>query len=136
VPTDIPSALRQRVTERAADRCEYCLMPQAMSLHRHEPDHIVPRQHGGETQEDNLALACLRCNRYKGPNIGSFDPLTGNLVPFFNPRTQEWSDHFALEDAVIRPLTAEARVTVKLLRLNDEDRAKERERLLAVNLYG
>ncbi len=35
---------------------------------------------------DNLALACLRCNRHKGPNVGSFDPLTGQLTPFFNPR--------------------------------------------------
>ncbi|MGE0683500.1 MAG: HNH endonuclease [Candidatus Binatia bacterium] len=30
----------------------------------------MPRRHGGETHERNLALACLRCNRYKGPNVG------------------------------------------------------------------
>ena len=79
--------LRQFVFERANSRCEYCLFPQAFSVHRHEPDHIMPLQHGGTTDENNLALACLRCNRNKGPNVGSFDPLTGLLTPFFNPRT-------------------------------------------------
>ena len=94
---DIPADLRQLVIDRAGNRCEYCLLPQAAALHKHEPDHIVPIQNGGETNEHNLALACLRCNRYKGPNVGSFDPLTGKLVPFFNPRIHRWADHFRLE---------------------------------------
>jgi 5-methylcytosine-specific restriction endonuclease McrA len=61
--SDVPASLRQLVAERAAYRCEYCLLPQAVVLHRHEPDHIVPIQHGGETHENNLALACLCCNQ-------------------------------------------------------------------------
>ena len=71
---DIPAALRRLVTERAGGRCEYCLMPQSASAFAHEPDHIIPVQHGGKTEIGNLALACLRCNRHKGPNVGSFDP--------------------------------------------------------------
>lgn len=67
--------------------------------------------------------------------MGSFDPQTGKLVPFFNPRTQDWAKHFELDGAMIRPLTAEARVTVKILRLNDEDRVAERQRLLEVGLW-
>ena len=134
--SDIPAALRRHVAERAKHRCEYCLLPQAAALHQHEPDHIVPRQHGGETQEDNLALACLRCNRYKGPNVGSYDSVTGVLVPLFNPRCQAWADHFLLDGAVIRPLTPEARVTEKLLRLNDQERVDERRRLLTVGRFG
>ena len=133
---DISTQLRQWVAKRANYRCEYCLLPQSVSLHKHEPDHLVPRQHGGETEENNLALACLRCNRYKGPNIGSFDPQTGVLVPFYNPRTQNWSEHFALEGTIIRPLTAEARVTVSILRLNDAERVEELQKLLEVGLYG
>ena len=133
--SDIPAALRRRVAERAGYRCEYCLLPQAAALYQHEPDHILPRQHGGETEQHNLALACLRCNRYKGPNVGSFDPVTGVLVPLFNPRTQAWADHFLLDGAVIRPLTPEARVTERLLRLNEEDRVIERQRLLAAGRY-
>ena len=126
---DISSKLRELVRERAKYRCEYCLMPEFATLHKHEPDHIVPRQHGGKTDAQNLALACMRCNRFKGTNVGSFDPLTGDLVPFFDPRTQVWKEHFLLEKARIEPLTAEARVTLKILRINDDYRILERETL-------
>jgi hypothetical protein len=131
----IPPSLRQLVFERAEGRCEYCLLPQAVVAYKHEPDHIIPRQHDGQTTADNLALACSRCNRYKGYNVGSFDPESGDLVPFFNPRTQVWSTHFRLEGAFILPLTPAGRVTVKMLHFNDADRVEERERLLAFNLY-
>ncbi len=82
----ISRALRELVRKRANYCCEYCLMPETAALHKHEPDHIIPRQHGGKTEAANLAFACMRCNRYKGPNIGSFDEQTGDLTPFFNPR--------------------------------------------------
>ncbi len=134
MPLELSNHLRRLVSDRAENRCEYCLLPQAAALFKHEPDHIVSSQHGGETNESNLALACMRCNRYKGPNIGSIDPLTGKLVSFFNPRIHDWKDYFELEGAVIRPLTPEARVTVKIFRLNDEDRVEERLRLLATGL--
>jgi hypothetical protein len=80
-------------------------------------------------------LACARCNRFKGYNVGSYDPKTGALVPFYNPRQQEWSVHFRLEGAIIQPLTAKGRVTAKMLRLNDPERVEERERLIEVELY-
>lgn len=131
---NISPKLRQLVRTRADNRCEYCLLPQSVALHKHEPDHIIPRQHEGKTESDNLALACMRCNRYKGPNVGSFDPHTGKLVPFFDPRTQEWSDHFEIRNAIIHPLSAEARVTVKILRLNNPERVAERQRLIEAGL--
>ena len=131
----IPASLRHLVIERGNGRCEYCLMPQSACAFEHEPDHVVPIQHGGKTEVDNLALACLRCNRRKGPNVASFDPETGELAPLFNPRRQNWRDHFQWEGAIIRPLTAEARVTVKILQLNDAHRVEERERLIALGLY-
>ena len=131
----VSTDLRRLVTERAGNSCEYCLLPQTIALHRHEPDHIVPLQHGGITGKENLALSCMRCNRLKGPNVGSFDPETGNLVPFFNPRKQKWNDHFKIEEARIVPLTAEARVTVKILRLNDEDRLAERKCMIEAGLF-
>jgi hypothetical protein len=132
---DVPASLRRLVFERASGRCEYCLLPQPASAFQHEPDHIVPLQHDGKTEADNLALACLRCNRHKGSNVGSFDPETGTLVPFFNPRTQKWHEHFQLDSAVIHPLTPHARVTVKILRLNDEKRIQERQRLIELGLF-
>jgi hypothetical protein len=135
MPETLSPDLRQLVFDRAEGRCEYCLLPQGVAAHKHEPDHIIPKQHDGETQADNLALACVRCNRYKGYNVGSFDPETGELVPFYNPRTQVWSVHFQLEGALIRPLTPEGRVTAKMLHFNDADRVEERQRLIAVKLY-
>ncbi len=132
---DIPETLRRRVIERAGGRCEYCLIPQSAGAFPHEPDHITPLRHDGKTEADNLALACIRCNRRKGPNVGSFYPETGGLVPFYNPRTHQWQDHFRLDGALIQPLTPEARVTVKLLRLNDAQRIDERERLIALKMY-
>lgn len=131
----VSGSLRRLVIERANERCEYCLLPQSASLHKHEPDHIIPRQHGGSTSFENLALACFRCNRHKGPNLGSLDPDTGELVGLYNPRRHRWADHFRIEDGVIQPLTPEARVTVIVLRLNRDERVAERRRLITAGLY-
>lgn len=131
----LSSSIRVLVAQRADYRCEYCLVPMAFATHQHEPDHIIPVQHGGDSDDQNLAFACFRCNRNKGPNVGSFDPVTGTLTPFFNPRLHQWEKHFVWSDAVILPLTPEARVTIKILRLNDEDRLQERRRLMQLNLY-
>jgi hypothetical protein len=132
---EISAELRRLVFDRANGRCEYCLLAQVLTGHRHQPDHIVPIQHDGPTSAENLALACIRCNRHKGPNVGSFDPETGQLVPFFNPRTQQWEDHFRIEGFLVQPLTPEARVTVKIFRLNDSLRVEERSQLIALGLY-
>lgn len=32
-------------------------------------EHIVPRHHGGDDRESNLALACARCNQQKGRTL-------------------------------------------------------------------
>ena len=80
--SSISLEIRKLVFERPSSKCEYCLFPQKVATHKHEPNHIIPIQHGGATEDQNLALACMRCNRYKGPNPGSFDPETGDLVQF------------------------------------------------------
>ena len=135
MPEAVPAALRRQVFERARGRCEYCLLPQAATVHPHEPDHIIPRQHDGQTTAEILALACFRCNRHKGPNIGSFDPETGQLVAFFDPRRHACETHFELDGPAIRPLTPQARVTVRILGLNDAPRVEERRQLIAAGLY-
>ncbi len=84
---------------------------------------------------ENLALACPYCNRAKSTDLGSIDPETNQLTPFFNPRTQHWQEHFTLAGATIMPLTAEGRVTVFILQFNHPDRVQERERLLAIGQY-
>lgn len=133
--TYIPTALRQIVQERAGGRCEYCLYRQEMSFLAFEVEHIIAEKHGGATTADNLALACPYCNRFKGTDLGSLDPETGQLTPFFNPRTQRWDDHFRLDAARIVPLTPEGRVTVAILQLNHPDRIMERQRLIQAGKY-
>jgi hypothetical protein len=132
MPSEVSGSLRRLIAQRANYRCEYCLLPETAALHRHEPDHIIPRQHNGETHENNLAFACVRCNHDKGPNVGSFDPFTGLLVPLFNPRKHLWSAYFTWDNATIRPLTPEGRVTITILHLNDPERVAERQQLMAV----
>jgi hypothetical protein len=82
-------AIRQLVCDRAGNRCEYCLLPQKYApVVRFHVEHIRARQHGGDDAPANRALACPHCNRFKGPNLTSFDPETDALVPLFNPRMQ------------------------------------------------
>lgn len=131
----IPPELRQFVFQRANGRCEYCHIHQDASPFTHEIDHIVARKHGGQTVPENLALACLACNRRKGSDLTTIDPLTAVVIPLFNPRVQRWPDHFVLHEAVIDGLTPIGRGTVFLLALNASDRLIRRETLLAEGLY-
>jgi hypothetical protein len=131
----ISESLRREITERAGSRCEYCLIHQSDSFYRHEIDHIIPQKHRGETSEQNLCLACLDCNRHKGSDFGSFDPDTGQITALFNPRTQVWTEHFQLQGAQILPVTAEGRVTVFVLNMNDGMRIRIRRILLNAGRY-
>lgn len=131
----IPLALRRRVVERAASKCEYCLRPQWFSVLNHHVDHIVAVKHGGETNEDNLCLCCAHCNRHKGSDLTSIDPLTGQITILFHPRRHRWSEHFRLRDGEIEGITPEGRTTVRILRFNDPDQVEARVQLMASGRY-
>lgn len=133
--TRISAHLRRNVRERAGERCEYCLLADADGYFSHEPDHVIAEKHGGATTFDNLAWSCFDCNRFKGSDIASLDPASGELVPLFNPRTQRWSDHFQLAGPVIVALTAMGRATERLLKLNLPARIEVRETLARVGRY-
>ena len=128
--TDL-ATLHTEVAERAGRRCEYCHLPEDASWAIHEVDHVIARKHGGTTDLDNLAYACLDCNRHKGTDLASLDPQTGQITQLFNPRTQKWDDHFRLTgDGTIAPLTAEGRTTAALLKFNDPLRVQIRADLI------
>ncbi|MFZ0593981.1 MAG: HNH endonuclease [Bryobacteraceae bacterium] len=121
-------AIKELVRRRAGNACEYCRIPQeATPLISFHIEHIVSRQHGGSDAPDTLALACDRCNAYKGPNLTSIDPHTNAVVPLFNPRLDTWGDHFAVRDGYITGLTAKGRATVRLLNMNAPRRVELRE---------
>lgn len=123
--------LRAAVRQRASQRCEYCRIHELDTFFGCEIDHVISRKHGGESAEDNLALACVYCNRNKGTDIAALDPSNGELVRLYHPRVDRWEDHFRLEEdgCTIAPLSAIGRVTVRLLKLNTEERLLERRAL-------
>lgn len=133
--TYIPETLRILVFKRAFGCCEYCLLNEEYTIKHHEVDHIYAEKHGGETLEANLCLSCVDCNRYKGTDLASLDPLTREPVFLFHPRRDKWPDHFKLDGAGIEPITPAARATVKLLHINDIDRVGERAALLKLGRY-
>jgi len=135
VTTYVPAALRAVVIARAGERCEYCQLPQIASFAPLEIGHIIAEKHGGMTEEQNLALACSLCNRYKGTDLGSLDPLNGHLVPFFHPRNDRWSAHFRLVEGILLPRSARGRVTTQVLRLNTPERVAERLLLIKAGSY-
>src|ERR1700689_2087305 len=91
---EIDAALRDLVRLRAASLCEYCRISERLTLAEHEIDHVIAIKHGGQAVAENLALCCTVCNRFKGSDIASIDPETGQLTPLFHPRLDRWSDHF------------------------------------------
>jgi hypothetical protein len=112
-------ATRQAVRRRARSRCEYCRIHQDdVPFLRHQVEHIIPRQHGGGDDFANLALACYRCNKFKGPNLSAFDPRSRKLVRLFNPRRQRWPDHFSIRGVLVLGRTRVGRATVELLCMN------------------
>jgi hypothetical protein len=110
-------------------------MPESATFAAHEIDHIIAQKHGGQTTLENLALACMLCNKYKGSDLTSVDPETGSIVPLYHPRRQRWTEHFQLQGAFFIPLTPTGRVTVRLLQLNHVDRIEEREFLIEVGVF-
>jgi len=117
----IPAHLRGQIAERDGHRCSYCRSPELVGVPM-VIDHVIPQKAGGTTDVNNLALACYRCNEFKGARLNAVDPQTNETVPLFNPCTQEWHRHFAWSDdgLFIAGLTAVGRATVEALRLNNE----------------
>ena len=131
----IPAAMRRAVRERAHGSCEYCLLAEDDAYFPHEPDHITSLKHRGQSIRDNLVWSCFDCTRFKGSNIASLDPLSGDLVPLFNPREDRWYQHFQIVAGEILPLTPMGRATAALLKFNLPQRVEVRASLAQANRY-
>lgn len=116
------SATRAAVRERAAHRCEYCQLHQNDSpLATLHVEHIIPRQHGGTDELENLSLACIDCNLHKGPNLTGIDPESNSVTTLFHPRRDLWEEHFAWHGLYLVGRTAVGRVTVRVLQMNSAE---------------
>jgi hypothetical protein len=106
-------------------------MPQAVSTLKLTVDHVVAVQHHGPDEAENLALACIVCNRHKGPNLSGIDPETGAVITLFNPRSQSWQQHFSWRGAILAGLTDHGRATIDVLAINAPERVAVRLALTA-----
>ena len=131
----VSNAVRELVIHRAASTCEYCRVHDRYATFSYQVDHVIAKKHGGTDHPSNLAYSCAQCNRYKGSDIASIDPDSGELVFLYNPRTQQWNDHFRIDGFVITPLTSVARATVNLLQFNQIDRLLLRQELASQDNY-
>ncbi len=130
----ISTKLRKLIADRANDCCEYCLQPESLSFVSHQADHIISEKHGGETTENNLAFACILCNKYKGSDIATLDQETGEITALFSPRKDSWSKHFQINnEGFFSSTTAIGRGTIRLLKLNQIERIEERKLMIAHN---
>lgn len=118
------------VRRRANNRCEYCHLPQVGHEERFSVDHVIAKQRLKDDSTDNLALSCLRCNLFKGPNLSGLDPADKSIVTLFNPRGQNWSDHFQWNGPILVGRTPVGRATIMTLRMNAPQRVRLRRALL------
>lgn len=132
--TYISADLRRHAKQQANNACEYCLIHEDDTFFGCHIDHVISEKHGGKTEASNLAVACTFCNLHKGSDIASLSS-EGELTRFFNPRTDQWTDHFGLKGALVYGLTPIGEVTVRILKINHSDRILEREALIAVGRY-
>jgi 5-methylcytosine-specific restriction endonuclease McrA len=121
MPLDrVPASLRRAVADRADNHCEYCCCPADYCPDSFAVDHAYPRQLGGATILSNLVWACNGCNSFKQARIAAIDPETQQEVEFFNPRKQQWDNHFewSSDFTQLIGLTPCGRATIKALKLN------------------
>lgn len=132
-----PDPIRQLVFARANHCCEYCLTQRRLIGMSLVVDHIIPQILGGSDASENLCACCYRCNEFKGPRIVGRDPLTNELAPLFNPRTQRWLEHFLWENGGTHIIgrTPTGRATVLALRLNNDYIVESRSLWITYDLH-
>jgi hypothetical protein len=135
VGNDITEAFRNQVARRAHHRCEYCLIHEDDIAFRLQVDHVISRKHGGLSDIENLAYACVLCNRRKSSDVATIDGHSGEIVRLFHPREDLWADHFELDGCSIRALSDTGAATAGLLRFNAPERLAERSLLQSLGTY-
>lgn len=120
--------LRQLLAERTQSRCGYCQTQEVVSGIPLTLEHILPLAKGGADNEENLWLSCRLCNEAKGVLVEARDSETGQIVPLFNPRAQQWAEHFIWDRRGTRMMgqTAVGRATIVALDLNSDLRVRSR----------
>ena len=133
----ISPATKQLVRKRADGRCEYCGIPEEefAAATSFVVEHIRPKSHfrNNDPLRDapqNLAWSCPKCNLHKATKTQATDPETGQMCALFNPRGDQWEDHFdALPGGRIEGQTPKGHATREALKFNEPDRVLGRSLL-------
>jgi hypothetical protein len=84
---------------------------------------------------ENLAFSCAICNGNKGSDIGTILNKKDVFVRFFDPRTDNWFDHFEVADGLIYSKSDIGEATILVLNLNEVNRILERLDLIEAGLF-
>ncbi len=122
IENKLTSQIKQQVKLSAKNCCEYCYSQEKFATHSFSVEHIKPLSKGGNNNFDNLALSCQGCNNHKYNKTEGKDAVSGAIVSLYNPRQQNWQEHFNWNQdyTLIIGLTPRGRATVEVLRLNRE----------------
>lgn len=133
----ISDELKEKIRLQAKNRCGYCLTPQAIISMPLEIEHLQPIADGGTDDEENLWLACRNCNGFKHAKTRAADPQTRIETAIFNPRRQNWLEHFEFSEdkTEIIGKTECGRATVVAPRLNYELAVRARRIWVSANWY-
>jgi hypothetical protein len=68
----------------------------------------------------------MECNLHRGSDLTGIDPESGQVTLLFNPRRDQWDDHFVRDALFIVGRSPVGRTTVRLLQLNAPARLRVR----------
>jgi len=120
--------IRVEVRKRAGGFCEYCGISDAFVSTPFQLDLFFAEKHGGLMSLENLSWSCLDCNSFKGPNIAGRDD--NQTVRLFDPRNDDWKEHFAWNGPTLSGRTSIGRATIDVLRINLTNRIALRASLI------
>lgn len=90
----IDNLIKDQLLLRARYECEYC--HRVLLGDSWQVEHILPRHSMGTDDFQNLAVACPSCNLNKREATAGRDYVTGKSGRLFNPRVDNWSEHFGV----------------------------------------
>jgi hypothetical protein len=77
-----------------------------------------------------LLLLAVFFNGNKGTDLGTFLYNQEQIIRFYNPRKDIWTEHFEMIEGVIYGITDIGEITVKLFKMNKIERILERKLLI------
>lgn len=129
--------IRRLVRNYANGCCEYCKSRDDCGSGSFNVEHILPAARSGSNELLNLAWSCSGCNSHKFVKIIGWDAVSEKLVPLFNPRSQQWPDHFYWDETLTQILgkTPTCRATIYELKMNRQQLINLRKGMILLGIH-